>query len=135
MPKVENLWYKITKGARSYIHVVGTVCWYPNHNVKDFTEKLDNTLSLLQYICHVTFSILKRKNLSTQYGNLIGREKNNRKCQGYTNKGHPCYFNVNGEGSISSLPKSLFKTDRPVKPHLAPKLVCVLSLQLLPFFI
>ena len=45
MPKIENLWYEITKGAKSYI--VGTLYQYPNHNVKDFIEKLDNTLSLV----------------------------------------------------------------------------------------
>ena len=43
--KVENLWYEISKGSKSYI--VGTIYRHPNHNIKDFTEKLDNTLSLL----------------------------------------------------------------------------------------
>ena len=43
--KVENVWYKITKGTKSYI--VGAIYRHPSHNVKDFTEKLDNSLSLL----------------------------------------------------------------------------------------
>ena len=43
--KVENLWYEITKGSKSYI--VGTIYRHPIGNIKDFTEKLDNTLSLL----------------------------------------------------------------------------------------
>ena len=43
--KVENLWYEITKGSKSYI--VGTIYRHSNHNVEDFTEKLANTLSLL----------------------------------------------------------------------------------------
>ena len=46
MPKLKNLRYKITKDNKSYI--VGTMYRrHPNHNIEDFTEKLDNTLSLL----------------------------------------------------------------------------------------
>ena len=43
--KVETLWHEITKGSKSYIVV--TIYRHPNCNIKDFTEKLDNTLSLL----------------------------------------------------------------------------------------
>ena len=58
------------------------------------------------------FSILKRKKLSTRYGNLVERRTTENVKDTPVKDIHAIL--MFGEGSISSLPKSLFKTDCPV---------------------
>ena len=80
----------------------------------EFTQYLSesNNVIELRYIRDITFSILKRKKPSTQYGNLVERRTTENVKDTLIKDIHAIL--MFGEGSISSLPKSLFKTDRPV---------------------
>ena len=40
---VENLWMEVTKDSNKYI--IGGIYRHPGHNISDFTQKLDNSLS------------------------------------------------------------------------------------------
>ena len=81
----------------------------------EFTQYLSesNNVIELRYIRDITFSILKRKKPSTQYGNLVERRTTENVKDTLIKDIHAIFGIVMfGEGSISSLPKSLFKTDR-----------------------
>ena len=71
-----------------------------------------NNVIELRYIRDITFSVLKRKKPSTQYGNLVERRTIENFKDTLVKDIHAIL--MFGEGSISSLPKSLYKTDRPV---------------------
>ena len=80
----------------------------------EFTQYLSesNNVIELRYIGDITFSILKRKKPSTQYGNLVERRTTGNVKDTLLKDIHTIL--MFGEGSISFLLKSLFKTDRPV---------------------
>ena len=80
----------------------------------EFTQYLSesNNVIELRYIRDITFSILKRKKPSTQYGNLVERRTTENVKDTLIKDIHAIL--MFREGSISSLPKSLFKTDRQV---------------------
>ena len=80
----------------------------------EFTQYLSesNNVIELRYIRDIKFSILKRKKLSTQYGNLVERRTTENVKDTLIKDIHAIL--MFGKGSISSLPKSLFKSDHPV---------------------
>ena len=80
----------------------------------EFTQYIseNNNVIGLRYIRDITFSILKRKKPSTQYGNLVEERTTGNAKDTLIKDIHSIL--MFGEGSTSSLRKSLFKTYRPV---------------------
>ena len=94
------------------------------------------TVIELRYIRYITFSILKRKKPSTQYGNLVERRTAENVKDTLIRDIHSIL--MFGEGSTSSVPKSLFETDRPVTSFgtqtglcMEPPTACIFDLDVL----
>ena len=83
----------------------------PKSEFTQYLSKSNNVIEL-RYIRDIPFSILKRKKPSIQYGSLVERRKTENVKDTLIKDIHAIL--MFGEGSISSLPKSLFKIDRPV---------------------